>query len=126
MAIRFAIDQQAHVVRTTYVGSVTFTDLVTYVKELVLAGVLGYPRLIDGRAATLLLSPDQTRELAQLMASLRTAFGVAPSAFVTGDEASSEVARRYQALGAGANPAYQVFPDLMTAEHWLAVEGPEH
>jgi hypothetical protein len=123
MSITYLLDPQLNVIRTTYLGIITLVDLVGYARSLATEGLLSHPQLIDGREATVWLSESETRELADLMASLRAMFGAAPVAFVPGDDASLRVAERYREIGAGSTH-YEVFDEVQAAEHWLAVFGP--
>jgi len=119
--IEFVIEPELGLVRTTLVGRITLPDMACYVRVLVTARLLGSPQLLDARAAVLQLTPDEVREFADLMESLRTVCGKAPVAFVTADAGSYRVAQHYWDLGAGSNPTYQVFEDLAAAETWLMI-----
>jgi hypothetical protein len=121
--ISFFIDSPAHLVRTTCVGRITRTEIVAYIQELVSQGVFELAQLIDGRAATLTLTPDDTREIAALAGALRATYHAAPVAFVAGDATSYEVAALYADVGAGSNPHYQVFEEVIAAELWIAISG---
>lgn len=122
MSISYLLDPHEHVIRTTYLGIITMVDVVGYVRSLATEGLLTHPQLIDGREATVWLSEGETRELADLMASLRAMFGAAPVAFVPGDDASLRVAERYREMGAGST-RYEVFEEVQAAERWLAIRG---
>lgn len=122
MSISYLLDLHGDVIRTTYLGTITMVDLVGYVRCLATEGLLDRPQLIDGRGATVWLSEGETRELAELMASLRAMFGAAPVAFVPGDAASMRVAEWYREMGAGST-RYEVFEEVQAAERWLAVSG---
>jgi hypothetical protein len=122
MSISYLLDPKLEVIRTTYLGIVTMVDLVGYVRTLATEGLLRLPQLIDGREATVWLTEDETRELAELMTSLRAMFGSAPVAFVPGNLASHRVARRYREMGAGST-RLEVFEEVRAAELWLAISG---
>jgi hypothetical protein len=122
MPIRYLLDPHVDVIRTTYLGIVTMVDLVGYARCLATEGLLDRPQLIDGREATVWLSESETRELADLMASLRAMFGAAPVAFVPGDVASLRVAEWYREMGAGST-RYEVFEEVQAAERWLTISG---
>lgn len=57
------------------------------------------------------------------MASLRSKHGCAQVAFVAGNAPSYRVAETYHELGAGANPRYAVFDEIVAAEMWLELGG---
>jgi hypothetical protein len=120
MAIKFELDPHRKLVRTTCVGEITLSDMVGYARGLVDHHFLGYPQLIDGREATLVLTEAQTRELAELMTPLRSTLGKAPVAFVAGNLASHRVGQWYWEAGAGSN-RYEVFEEVAAAEVWLAI-----
>jgi hypothetical protein len=122
MSIRYLLDPHLRVVRTTYIGIVTLVDLVGYVRSLATEGLLIHPQLIDGREATLWLAESETRELADLMTSLRAMFGGAPVAFVPGNLASHRVVQRYCEMGAGST-RLEVFDEVQAAELWLGISG---
>jgi hypothetical protein len=122
MSISYLLDPRVHVIRTTYLGIISMADLVGYVRSLATEGLLIHPQLIDGREATVWLTESETRELADLMTSLRAMFGAAPVAFVPGDFASHRVAERYREMGAGST-RYEVFEEVRAAEQWLAISG---
>jgi hypothetical protein len=118
MSISYLLDPHLQVIRTTYLGIVTLADLVAYVRSLATEGLLKHPQLIDAREATLWLTESETRELSDLMTSLRALFGGAPVAFVPGNSASHRVARRYGEMGAGST-RLELFEGVQAAERWL-------
>jgi hypothetical protein len=122
MPINYLLDPHLQVLRTTYTGIITMSDVVGYVRSLATEGLLIHPQLIDGREATVWLTESETRELADLMTSLRAMFGAAPVAFVPGNIASHRVAQRYSEMGAGAT-RLELFDELQDAERWLAISG---
>jgi hypothetical protein len=122
MSIRYLLDPHLQVIRTTYIGIITMVDLVGYARSLATEGLLRHPQLIDGREATLWLTESETRELADLMTSLRAMFGAAPVAFVPGDRSSHRIAKRYSEMGAGTT-RLEVFEEVRAAELWLAIMG---
>jgi hypothetical protein len=119
MSISFVVERQQQLVRARWAGLVGLPDLAQYARALVAEGLLDHAQLIDARTAWIRLTAEETREIAELMASLGAVYGRAPVAFIPADSASYELARRYQELGAGGNPAFQVFEDLAAAETWL-------
>lgn len=119
MSISFVVEPQHQLVRTRYVGPIALRDLAGYVRALVADRLLDHAQLIDARTARLQLTAEETREFAELMASLGAVYGRAPVAFIAADPKSCHVAQRYRELGAGANPAFQVFEDVAAAEVWL-------
>jgi hypothetical protein len=120
MAIRYELDSRRQIVRTTCVGDITLSDMLWYARGLVDQHLLGYPQLIDGRQATLMLTQNEARQLAELMTPLRSTLGKAPVAFVAGDHASHRVGQWYWEAGAGSN-RYEVFEEVAAAEVWLAL-----
>jgi hypothetical protein len=122
MPIEYALDSQRGLVRTRCIGEITLSDMIAYARALVADRFLGYPQLIDGRQATLVLSEGQARELAELMTPLRSTLGKAPVAFVAGNLASHRVGQWYWEAGAGSNH-YEVFEEVAAAEVWLAITG---
>jgi hypothetical protein len=124
MAIVFRLDAQRHLVRTTYTGAITLTELVGYARALAAQGLVAVPQLIDARRAVLTVSPAETRELSDLMASLRAGRGPAQVAFVAGDADSYYIAESYAELGAGENPGYRIFDDVGAAELWIRLSTP--
>jgi hypothetical protein len=120
MPIKYELDPQRGLVRTTCVGEITLSDMVGYARGLVADRFLGYPQLIDGRLCTLVLTEAQARELAELMTPLRSTLGKAPVAFVAGNLASHRVGQWYWEAGAGSN-RYEVFEEVAAAEVWLAL-----
>ena len=121
MSINFLVDPQRQVVRTSYIGLVGPVELTAYARSLVSQGLLRRAQLIDCRTATLALTAGDTRRLSDMMGELRAEHGTAPVAFVAGDAASYDVARWYLELGAGSNPAFEVFADIAAAETWIAI-----
>ena len=122
MPISFRVDPQRHLIRTTQVGAITPPELMRYVGQLVEQGLFSYAQLIDGRAATLQLTTEETREFAAQIASLRSVYGQAPVAFVAGNAASYRVAQDYADVGVGSKP-FQVFADVAAAEVWIEISG---
>jgi hypothetical protein len=122
MPISFRVDPHLHLVRTTYIGTITLPEVMTYVGQLVEQGFLSHAQLIDGRAATLKLTTEETRQFAAWMASVRAVYGRAPVAFVAGNAASYHVAQDYAEMGAGSNP-FQVFAYAPAAELWIEISG---
>jgi hypothetical protein len=120
MPIKYELDPQRGLVRTTCVGEITLSDMLGYARGLVADRFLGYPQLIDGRLCTLVLTEAQARELAELMTPLRSTLGKAPVAFVAGNLASHRVGQWYWEAGAGSN-RYEVFEEVAAAEVWLAL-----
>jgi hypothetical protein len=123
MAILFRLDPRRHLVRTTFTGAVTLTELMGYARALAAQELVAVPRLIDARRAVLAVSQAETRELAELMASLREGQGPTGVAFVAGNAASYYIAENYAELGAGENPGYRIFDDVSAAEMWLTLSG---
>jgi predicted nucleic acid-binding protein len=121
--ISFLVDPQHQLVRTTYVGVITLVDLASYARDLADRDLLKHAQLLDARHATLELSYEDTRIFAELMASLRSKHGSAQVAFVAGNAPSYYVAETYRELGAGANPRYAVFDEVLAAEMWLELGG---
>jgi hypothetical protein len=121
MPIRFLVDPHSQLLRTTYLGLITTVELARYVWALAERDLLKHAQLIDARQATLALAPEDIRMFAELMTTLRERYGRAPVAFVPGNEVSYRVAETYEDLGAGAN-RFATFPDLASAEAWLAIE----
>jgi hypothetical protein len=121
VSINFLLDPQLQIVRTYCVGLVSVAELTTYARSLVSQGLLRRAQLIDCRTATLALTAGDTRRLSDMMGELRAEHGTAPVAFVAGDAASYDVARQYLELGAGSNPAFEVFADIAAAETWIAI-----
>jgi hypothetical protein len=124
MTIVFHLDSPRHLVRATYTGAITLTELVGYARALAAQELVAVPQLIDARSAVLTLSEAGTREIAELMASLREGHGQAQVAFVAGNADSYYIAESYAELGAGANPGYRIFDDVGAAEMWLTLSGP--
>jgi hypothetical protein len=122
MSIRYVLDPHLQLIRTTCIGIVTMVDLVGYVRALATERLLIHPQLVDGREATLWLTESETRELADLMTSLRAMFGAAPVAFVPGNLASHRVAQRYCEMGAGST-RLELFEEIHAAERWLTISG---
>src|SRR4051794_11055277 len=120
MSITYELDPQRGLGRTTCLGEITLSDMVGYARGLVADHFLGYPQLIDGRHATLVLTAAQVRELAELMTPLRSTLGKAPVAFVAGNLASHRVGQWYWEAGAGSN-RYEGFEEGAAAEGWAAV-----
>jgi hypothetical protein len=119
MSISFLLDPHLQVIRTTYVGIITMVDLVAYARSLATERLLMHPQLVDGRAATLRLTENETREFADLMTSLRAMFGEkAPVAFVPGDTESYRVVQQYWEMGAGGTEL-AVFVEVGAAEVWI-------
>jgi non-ribosomal peptide synthetase component F len=121
MAITFVLDPHRPLVRTTYTGRITFREVVAYAHELVHQKLLATPQLIDARRATLTLSEEETRQISDLLASLRQRHGRAPVAFVAGNAASYGVAAGYGDLGAGGIPAFSIFEDVEAADVWITL-----
>ena len=122
MPIRFLVQPQDRIVRVTYVGNVTLRDLASHMRRLVDAGLLQRPRLVDSRAATITVSPEDIRILSSLMSTLHARYGRAPVAFVPGDRSWFQFADVFRDLGAGANPRFAILPDIEAAETWLGAE----
>jgi hypothetical protein len=121
VSINFLLDPRLRLVRTSYVGLVSLVELMAYARSLVSQGLLGRAQLIDCRSAKLALTASETRRFSEMMGELRADHGTAPVAFVAGDAASYDVARQYRELGAGSNPAFEVFADIAAAETWIAI-----
>jgi hypothetical protein len=124
MPISFRVDPHRRLIRTTDVGAITLPELMTYVGQLVEQGLFSHAQLIDGRAATLQLTAEETREFAAQIASLRAVYGQAPVAFVAGNAASYHVAVDYADVGVGSKP-FQVVADVAAAEVWIELSGGE-
>jgi len=122
MPISFSVHPEHRLVRASFVGPIHLLALAMYARSLADRELLTFGQLIDGRQGTLAMSPEDTRILAKLMATLHARHGRAPIAFVPGDEVSYYVAANYKDLGAGMNPRFAVFPDLAAAELWLGFE----
>lgn len=121
MSISFVVEPQHQLVRTRCLGPIALPDLAGYARALVADRLLDHAQLIDARTARLHLSAEETREFADLMGSLGAVYGRAPVAFVAADRTTCHIAQRYWELGAGANPAFQVFEDMAAAEVWLLI-----
>jgi hypothetical protein len=123
MAIRFFVDEEDELVRTVCTGVITLRDFELYAGILADRGLLRMPQLIDGRRALFAFRRGELEWFARLMTMLREVYGRAPVAFVTGDAIARELAQHYAALGAGGNPAYRVFTDLLAAREWIQGTG---
>jgi hypothetical protein len=122
MPIHFLVQPGDHIVRVTYAGIITLTDLSRHVQRLVHAKLLHRPRLVDSRNATFRLTGEDIRIFSSLMSTLHARFGCAPVAFVPGDESWYSAAEVYRDLGAGGNPRFASFPDMEAAQTWLLNE----
>jgi cell wall-associated NlpC family hydrolase len=121
MPIRYAVDPGRPLVRSTYSGRITPSELSAHALELEARGLLGVPHLIDGRQASVALSAEDTHALGRLMADLRRHRVPGPVAFVPGDDLSYRTADAYQDAGAGQNPRFAIFAEIESAEAWLGL-----
>lgn len=119
MPIRYTVDRNQQRVVVTAVGDIRLEDMVAIMSELGGQRCLSYAIRFDARAASLLLSAEETRRLVPLIARLRDEHGHGRIAFVTESDVSFGMARMYATLAAESDPDFMVYRTLSEGDAWL-------
>ena len=119
MPITYDIDQASQRVRVTATGDIRIEDMAALVTALAGQHCLSYAQRFDARAATVLLTADETRRLVPLIARLREEQGQARTAFIAESDVSFGMARMYATLAAETDSGFMVYRTIEEGDAWL-------
>ena len=114
--IRFFVDALG-VVRTTFSGTVGYTQMVLHLQAREAAGVLGLPQVIDAREAKLELSAAEVKAFAALIREFRERMPMGPTAVVAPADLDYGIARMY--AGFDDSESFAVFRSMGEADGWV-------
>jgi hypothetical protein len=121
--ISYTVDHTEQAVRVTARGVVTAGDHEAHLRGLAAAGLFGYRRLEDYRAAFVDLAGEDLQQMLGTLRELRQAFRPRRTAFVTAQDMFYGMLRMYEALAA-PDQGFHVFLDHGEAEAWLGLGRP--
>ncbi|MES3032427.1 MAG: hypothetical protein V4813_00365 [Gemmatimonadota bacterium] len=119
MPITYEIDHAAQRVRVTATGDLRIEDMAALVTALAEQQCFGYTQRFDARAATVLLTAEETRRIVPLVARLREEHGQARTAFIAESDVSFGMARMYATLAAETDSGFMVYRTIEEGDAWL-------
>ena len=118
--ISYTVDHAEQAVRVTAVGVVTAGDHEAHLRGLAAAGLFGYRRIEDYRAAFVDLAGNDLPQMLGTLRELRQASRPTRTAFVTAQDMFYGMLRMYEALTV-PDQGVRVFLDRGEAEAWLGL-----
>jgi hypothetical protein len=119
MPITYVIDRFRQRMRTQAEGLVTFADIAAHLEREARDRGLDLPEVIDARAATTNITPQEVRRLVHRVERMTRTQPFGPTAIVATNDFVFGMARMFSILMEPSGIAVNVFRDLPSAEAWL-------
>jgi hypothetical protein len=119
MSITYEVDHRMERVMITAIGDVRIEDMAALMMELADKRLMAYAQRFDARAASIIMTAEETRRIVPMIARLRDEHGHARTAFIAEGDVSFGMARMYATLSADTDTGFMVYRTIEEGDLWL-------